>query len=340
MSEYTNKIIDYIDNNLSEDESDKFIINLDNNKELKDEFLLFQDINEYMKSKLLSESIESYDNFKQIEKEAKDDVSEFLLQGKTDNDVLDYLSLAFPGENNSVKNLIKEAEKEAEIKGINELANNWVSEYENEKEDEKEQDLISYIKIVNFGENKESKDFSSIENKKIKGRRRLYYWISSAAAILIIIFILNSVFNNIPKNEKIFAEYHNTPYELTGIQVRNAEQDINTVFEEATFLYKQNLYEKAFIKFNTLVSDNTNFVQALFYSGLAQFEAENYNKSALIFDKVISQFDEYEIESKWYLSLAYIKTNEFSKALPYLEDIAKQKNLYQEDAKKILKQIK
>lgn len=337
MTEYSDEIIDYIDNNLSEDESDKFIIKLDNNKDLKDEFLLFQDINEYMKSKLLSESIENDDNFKQIEKEAKEDVGGFLLQGKTDNDVLDYLSFAFPEKNNSVKNLIKEAEKEAKIKGIDELSKEWVSEYENE--DEKEQDLINYIKIVNLGEKKESRDFSSIGNKKIKGKRKLYYWISSAAAILIIIFLLNSVFNSTPKNEKIFAEYHNTPYELTGIQVRNAEQDINTVFEEATFLYKQNLYEKAFIKFNTLVSDNTNFVQALFYSGLAQFEAENYNKSALIFDKVISQFDEYEIESKWYLSLAYIKINEFNKALPFLNDISKQKSMYQEDAKEILEQI-
>ena len=102
MSEYTDKIIDYIDNNLSEDESDKFIIKLDNNKDLKDEFLVFQDINEYMKSKFLSESIEADNDFILIEKEAKNDVKEFLTERKTDKSVLDYLSFVFPEKENSV----------------------------------------------------------------------------------------------------------------------------------------------------------------------------------------------------------------------------------------------
>ena len=318
MSEYTKKILNYIDNNLSEDDTDDFFFKLANNNDSRVEFRLIQELNMYMKGKLLSESIEDDDNFKQIEKEAKDDVSEFLLKGKTDNDILDYLSLVFPEKNNSVKNLIKEEEKEVKITGINKLSKEWVSKNEDEKE----------------------QNFSSIRNKKIKGRRRLYYWISSAAAILIIIFILNSVFDNIPKNEKIFAEYHNNPCELTGIQVRDAEQEVSSAFEEAITLYNQNLFDEAFLKFHKSATEETSFVQALFYSGLAQFEAENYSESALIFDKVISQFDEYEIESKWYISLAYIKTNEFNKAYSFLNDISKQKSMYQEDAKEILEQIK
>ncbi len=344
MSEYTKEIIDYIDDNITAGDSKEFIININNDKELKDEFLLIKDLNEYMKGKLLSGNIENDDNYLLIEQEAKDDVNDFLLQDKTDKEISDYLSSAFPERDKTVKNEIKKAEKEAQISNIDEIAKEWVSEFN--KDEKKELKLLRLISNTSSDRDKflqgssETKFRNNLNIKKVAGRKRLYFWAASVAAIFILIFLLNNVFDNTLECEKIFAEFHEKPYELIGIQVRNAEQEINTIFEEASELYKQSSFAPAFVKFQKLATEDITFVQALFYSGLALFEDGNYKESTQIFIQVISEFDEYEIESKWYLSLTYVKNNEFNKAIPFLEDISRQKSLYQEDAKEILEQIK
>lgn len=291
MSEYTKDIYNFIDNNMTEDESEAFVIKLNNNRELKEEFLMIQNLNEHMKGKLLSGNFENDEDLKQIEKEAKDDISNFILGGKTDKDVLNLLSKAYPEDKTNKGYSFKTVDKK-------------------------------------------------FNDKKLKGRKKLYLWTSSVAAILILIFLLNYFFNNIPQGEKIFTEFHEKPLQLNGIQMRDVEQDVNIAFEEASALYKQNLFDEAYIKFNNLVTNDSTFVQALFYCGLAQFEAGNYKESTQIFINLISTFDEYDIESKWFISLAYIKANEFNTAIPYLKEITQQKSLFQEDAKQILNKIK
>lgn len=342
MSVYTEEIYNYIDKEMSENEAKEFIHRMNNDNELKEEFFMIRELNEHMKGKLTAENIKAENNTEMIEKDAREDVNEFISEGKTDKAVLDYLSKAYPENSSSVKNKIKEAEEDENIIEIEGITEGLVTDFMHD--DNKEDGLYKLITSVSHDDEPE-KDTPEIKfNKKFKidklKSRRLFYLASSVAAIFVLVLVLNNIFDNTPKNERIFAEFHDKPMQLNSIQVRDTEHDVDIVFEEASDLYQQNKFNEAYIRFNQLVTEDSTFIQALFYSGLAKFESGKYKESIQIFKRIISKFDVYEMESKWCLALAFIKINEISKAIPYLEFLAKQKNLFQKDANRILDQIK
>jgi len=326
MTAQAKLITDYIDGNLSDKKSAEFLLQIQKNKSLKNEFVLIKDLNSYMKGKLFSNTVETDSYFSLAETEAKNDIESFLQNGKTDKEVLEYLSVAFSEHPETVKNRITQAEKEAEIHGINELTEEWVSEFNSGKK----QDL----KIDN-------KSFEKDNNKKhlsVFRKENLKY--AAVAASFALMLLLNNIFDGKSKNEQIFAEYHQNAQKITGTQIRNPEFNSVIEFENGVKLFNSGHYTEAYDKFHQTTIENKNFVQALFYSGLALFESEKYSESVQIFTKVLTNFDVCHFESEWYLSLAYIKLNQMQKAVPRLKDIASQKNFRQNEANEILNKIK
>jgi len=326
MLAQTKLISDYIDGCLSDKKSAEFLLQIQKNKSLKNEFVLIKDLNSFMKGKLFSETVETDPNFSLAETKAKEDVSTFLQEGKTNNEILKYLSVAFPEHSEIVKNQIEQAEQEAELYGINDLAEEWVNKFHSGKE----QDF-----------NNNNKTFEKSNNKKhitIFRKENLKY--VTIAASFALILLLNNIFDGKSKNERIFAEYHQSAQKITGIQIRNPEFNSVIEFENAVKLFNTEQYTEAYDKFHHTAIENENFVQALYYSGLALFESGKYSESVQIFTEVLSKFDVYHFEAEWYLSLAYIKLNQMQKALPYLKDLALQKNSHQNEAKEILIKIK
>ena len=92
MLAQTKLISDYIDGCLSDKKSAEFLLQIQKNKSLKNEFVLIKDLNSFMKGKLFSETVETDPNFSLAETKAKEDVSTFLQEGKTNNEILKYLS--------------------------------------------------------------------------------------------------------------------------------------------------------------------------------------------------------------------------------------------------------
>ncbi len=326
MIAQTKLISDYIDGYLSDKKSAEFLLQMQKNKSLRNEFVLIKDLNSYMKGKLFSEAIETDPNFSFAETEARNDVEFFLQNGKTDKEVLEYLSVAFPEHSESIKNRIIRAEKEAELHEINELAEEWVNEFNSEGK----QDFDIGGKTLKKKNNKKHPNIFRKENLK-------YAAIAASFALLV---LLNNIFNGKPKNEQIFAEYHQSAQKITGIQIRNPEINSIIEFENAVKLFNSGQYTEAYDKFHQTAIENKNFVQALYYSGLALFESGKYSESVQVFTDVLTNFDVYHFETEWYLSLAYIKLNQMQKAVPYLNDIASQKNFYQNQAKEILLKVK
>ncbi|NOZ35596.1 MAG: hypothetical protein GXO80_09905 [Chlorobi bacterium] len=324
MNAQTKLISDYIDGNLSDKESAEFLLQIRKNNSLKNEFILIRDLNSYMKGKLFSKDIETNPNFSFIEAEARDDVNTFLQEGKTDKEISDYLSVAFPDRSEAVKSQIKQAEYEAELFEINDLTEKWV----NELYSEQEHNSNDIPNKTNY--------FSETVN--IFRKENLKY--IAIAASLALLLILNNVFVDKPTNERIFAEYHQSAQKLTGIQIRNPEFNTIIKFENAVKLFNSGQYSKAYDKFHQTAIENKNFVQALYYSGLALFESGKYSESVLVFNNVLTKFDIYHFEAEWYLSLAYIKLNQPQNAVPFLKDIASQKNSRHNEAGEILDKIK
>ena len=344
MSEYTTEIYKFLDNKMSVEEIDEFLIKVSHNKELKDDYLMIQRLNEHMKYKELTESFEKDVDYININKEAKEDVKDLLVNGKKDELVLSYLSTAYPENDSSVKNKIIDAEEE-----LRTFENNEEFEMSDEKlflHEEKDPVILKLIQQSSSKkENKNKISVSSKPSRKFnisidKRIKRILYIASSVAAICFFMLLINNVFNKTSVSDKIIAKFHDQPFKLEGIQMRDHVKDTDIKFEEAVNLYKQSMFDDAYLHFQSLVSEDPDFVQALFYSGLSQFESNKYGASAEIFTEVISDFDEYNIEAKWFLSLAFIKMNKFDKAVPYLQEISEQKSIYQTDAAEILELIK
>ncbi len=325
MTAHTKLITDYIDDYLSDKESTDFLLQIKKDKSLNNDFVLIQDINLMMKGKLISEKIESDINYPEIEKAAKEDILYFSETGKTDKEILNYLAIAFPGKSESVKNQITEAEQNAKHTGINDLTEEWVNEFYLNKE------LNSTEKTINPENRNREKHINMFLKKNIA-----YIAIAASFALLLLI---NNIFERKSKNERIFSEFHQQPEKLTGIQIRNADFNTSISFENAVKLFNSGNYKESYEKFHQTAIKNKNFVQASYYSGLALFEAEKYTEAVNVFTQILNDFDIYHFETEWYLSMAYIKLNKMQKAVPYLKDIASQKNLRQKDAEEILTEI-
>ena len=252
MSDNIRDIENYIDKNMSPEEMKTFSQRLETDEELKKDFLLVQELNEHMKGKLMLEQAENDPSLKEIEIETKNNIANFLSEGKSDKKTLDILSEAFADKSSHTEDLINEAENELKSTDTDELTEGWVNEFHAEKE--KDADILSMIK----GEQKSEEKLPDINDADAKrhnpffGKSTLYYIIGTAAAILIMVFIINQTRNKTPLNERLYADYHKAPCELTGIQVRSDSSELNIEFEKASALYEQKKYTEAYEEFNEL----------------------------------------------------------------------------------------
>jgi len=135
------------------------------------------------------------------------------------------------------------------------------------------------------------------------------------------------------------TEFHTKPEQLSSLTVRDAGITVNEKFNKALKLYKEKDYKEAGFIFNDIFEKDTAFVQVLFYSGLAEFEAGNYETAAEIFNKTIKDYNDYNIEAEWFLSLSYILTDQEDRSYPLLKDIAAQPNMFQDKALSLLKAL-
>ncbi|MBN1252873.1 MAG: hypothetical protein JXR51_07560 [Bacteroidales bacterium] len=68
-------------------------------------------------------------------------------------------------------------------------------------------------------------------------------------------------------------------------------------------------------------------------------ENEKYQKAIDEFNYLIINYDNYNIESRWYLALCYLKLEKTEKAKILFKELSLSKNYYQKSALKILKKI-
>jgi tetratricopeptide (TPR) repeat protein len=303
--------------------------------EQKEDCVLALQICKYMYAKLSVEAYEKDPMYASIEKEVKGDIYRFLDLGKTNREITDYIHKATPKQGLSILEKAADAEQELYENGIDQLTETWLAEIDSEKKNKATEKFlkaeVSYSRA----------DDSAFKNKAIQvpAMKRIYIWSATAAACLLIAFLVRWWVDAGPNNERLFAKYHESPEELRGFNTRNPDAEISLEFERARTYYNSGSYEEAYSIFHQLAVADPGFPEAAFYSGIAQFEAGHYEASIDKFESVIKNFDLYDIEAKWYIALAYIKINTLSKAVPYLNDIAHQKNNRQADAQALLKAI-
>lgn len=140
-------------------------------------------------------------------------------------------------------------------------------------------------------------------------------------------------------SDKLFAE-HFQPYANTlTSQTRGGTESFNSI-DSAMHFYSMGDFETALKYLNNVESgERSSLVE--FYKGNACLALERSGKAIEVFSDVQGQLPEkYEVQGKWYLALAYMKEERFSKAKKHLKVIANKENsFYADKAEKILNKL-
>lgn len=176
----------------------------------------------------------------------------------------------------------------------------------------------------------------------IKPRRRFYERKSVVAAAIIIglIFISGLLFttvNNRVDSESIFQANY-IPYAYLEQGTRALPFDRLNLREQAFQAYEQRNYFKSVELFKSILLKGEDET-VLFYLGNAYLSANKATDAESTFKEYLRKYEEYEAESRWYLSLSYLKQKKLKETRSVLEAISKEDNDYSKKAVLILKDL-
>lgn len=338
MSEYTERMLQYVDGELNPEQSIFFEKELFKNASLRKKYALNQDIDECMKGLSLINQINDKEeaDLVDIDAIAKNDIADYLLDESGSETGLKFFINGALAENDLMEKMIDEAEREMSLLKIEEETKDWVDEWTNLKKqlenDPKTQKIIDYVQQGmenDFVVPKLNPRKTSVKFKLLR--------VVSIAAVLIISFGFWMIFSSSPSSEELFAEYYQ-PYEVFYGQTRNSEKDIKKLEIDAIKLYKNKMYNEAVIKFQTLLSSGSTEKIKLLYS-ITQIELKDYENAILNLEEIIQTNVEYVIEAKWYLALCYLKIDKKDKAKTLFEELALTPGYYKNSSEELLEDL-
>lgn len=186
-------------------------------------------------------------------------------------------------------------------------------------------------------EHKKNKQLlKDIENQNFSKSTNIKWYVMAASVVLILFigYIWNQHSNS---TDKLFLSYYNVAQNTTKPIIRNAGKTDKIM--EAFIAYESKNYLQAQRKFEVLY-DDTNQSELLFYEAICYLEIGQFQKAIKTFLKHQSYNDNLVEKSKWYLALAYLKTNRIDEVKILLIDITNAPSNYNYDkAKKLLSKL-
>ena len=164
-------------------------------------------------------------------------------------------------------------------------------------------------------------------------------WYYYAAAAVVGIMVVVAVFMNNFKNQpdELFQAYF-TPYpNMFEATTRSNEAD-GSKRKDAYQAYDQGDYQKAATLFKDLLKDNkeAGIVLLLGNSNLILGNVEEAKANFIALD---NDFDELDMQAKWYLSLCYLKSGETEKARAILKELGDTEISYATKARELLEKV-
>jgi tetratricopeptide (TPR) repeat protein len=140
-------------------------------------------------------------------------------------------------------------------------------------------------------------------------------------------------------SDEIVKQYYRA-YEPPAGQ-RSARSIEDADFTLALEFYNTHDYNKAALIFNKVLENKPNDMQTVLLIGVANYEEKKYPEAKQSFGKVIDDNNNlYVDQARWYLALCYLITGEKEKAIQLFNQISKESGIYRNDAKKIVKSLK
>ena len=169
------------------------------------------------------------------------------------------------------------------------------------------------------------------------GSTKWYYYAAAAAVgIIVVAAVFMNTFKDRP--DELFQAYF-TPYPNMFEPTTRSNESVDSKRKEAFRAYERGDYQKAAALFKDLLSDNkeAGMMLLLGNSNLILGHVDEAKENFITLNK---DFDELDIQAKWYLSLCYLKSGETERARAILKELGDTEVSYATKARELLEKVK
>lgn len=184
-------------------------------------------------------------------------------------------------------------------------------------------------------EERQEEEEKPARGKVIQFPVKRFGWMAAASIAMIIgtTLILNPFSGN-----RVSPEF--TPY--PGGEITRGDGERESTKAQAFAAYQEKNYPESIALFNA-VPEAEKDEMTLFFLGNAYLFAERPQEAIDTFKRYLLQYEEFALEAKWYLGLAYLKVGDEAAAKQQLEQVASapgpQAAEYREKAQELLNQL-
>ncbi len=189
-------------------------------------------------------------------------------------------------------------------------------------------DNLHYLKSV------EEKIQGNHAHHSVARIRTWYYY--AAAAVVALLISVKVLLPGQATSDELFAEYF-TPYPNV-FEPTMRGTDITTKRTEAFQAYEAKNYKQAAVLFNELLAAKKES-EILFLLGNTNLMLGQVTDARDNFVTLINDFDDMDLQSKWYLSLCYLKDGDRDNARKILRELGETEISYASKAKELLEKV-
>ncbi len=165
--------------------------------------------------------------------------------------------------------------------------------------------------------------------------RKTILGITSIAAVLFFVFLLRGFLQTPSTPQDLYSDYAiHNPIEITQMGDAN-----NKILIEAAQTFNQKKYAESLPKFNTYLAKESDDSEIILYRGIAYLETDNLTKAIDDFRLISEGNSVYTNDALWYWGLTCLKQGKTRKALYLFSQIPQNNQRYQ-DVQDILRKLK
>lgn len=163
-----------------------------------------------------------------------------------------------------------------------------------------------------------------------------WHYYAAAASIVLLLAVKFLLPSQQQTSEQLFADYFNAYPNIFEPTVRGT--DDATKRTEAFQAYEHGDYKKASLLFTNLLKEKRES-EVLFLLGNSNLMLGQVGQAQENFVTLIQEFDNLDLQAKWYLSLCYLKSGDKENARKILRELEQTEISYASKAKELLEKV-
>lgn len=335
MRNYTGYIIDYSDGNLTEKKRRWFEHELLQNSDLKQNYDLFKQVNDYMRGRFDLEEVQNDPALLEINTITQQMTSIYCESSKSHLTNYEFIKNSLTNKDTELQKVLDQTKVDIQKNNVDEITKEWVNDWNAKKQTT---DLATKNRqaFISSSINDESSNINLTKKKrnKIYALRIAGFATAAMIAALFTIKTLSPSYNS----ETVFQEYYK-PLNAYSSTTRNSAKPIDQL-SGAVEMYKQGQFKAASTAFSDLMLKDPQNITCRFFGGITQIELGEYNQAIKLLNEVIVNNGEYKKEAQWYLGLTYLKIGEIQKVKGCLKELSESDGYYKDQAQSLLNHLK